>query len=187
MSIKSIKKRCRYCRKTFCPDSRAGDRQKACSSEPCRKARKNQAQKQWVKKNAGYFQGRYEMTRQWLDKHPGYLKAYRNAHPEYVEQNRQRQKQRRKVTGKNWPKSRVDIQDGLITQPTDIIKDRLRFVDIDIQDGITRQVIVPVYVSRYLGRVDIQDTMVIRPLSRYTSGIMITAKELQELRRDCYG
>jgi hypothetical protein len=58
-------KRCLFCGQFFIPDSRAGDRQKACHREPCKKKRKAEAQRRWCESNPGYFQGRYPYVKQW--------------------------------------------------------------------------------------------------------------------------
>jgi len=58
-------KRCLICGQFFIPDPRVGERQKACSREPCRKKRKGVAQRRWCENNPGYFQGRYPYVKQW--------------------------------------------------------------------------------------------------------------------------
>jgi len=47
----------------------------------------------------------------WLDRNPGYWKKYRSDHPEYVEQNRKKQRNRdSKAKFENLAKSDVSIQ-----------------------------------------------------------------------------
>lgn len=58
-------KRCQYCGRYFVPDRRVGTRQKACGHSECKRKRKRQAQRSWVEKNPGYFEGRYEYVKQW--------------------------------------------------------------------------------------------------------------------------
>ena len=129
MSI--MQKKCRYCRRLFRPDPRVKkDLQKACGQTSCQKMRKKEAQKKWVEENPDYFKGRYlEYTRSWLKEHPDYLKNYRNSHPEYVQKNRIKQRQRRqrqreankiKCMGIPCEKLGVDIQDTII--PERIVK-----------------------------------------------------------------
>lgn len=158
MSIKQ--KRCRYCRGLFTPDPRLKDQQIACGKVSCLKARKKEAQKKWLKKNPGYFKGRYPNTIEWLKKHPGYLKGYRQAHPEYVQKNRIKQEQRRhkQKQGHQTPnKPGVDIQDTTILQPVVSPEDSVRLVCVDIQDTISAQLIVPVGIRSISPYVDIQD------------------------------
>jgi hypothetical protein len=180
MPTKPNKKRCCYCRKIFIPDHRTARQQKACREPACRKKRRAVCQQRWVKKNRYYFKGRYANTRRWLSEHPGYLEFYRQTHPEYVQKNRLKSKERR---AKARQEGHVDIQDVIITQPFENINDRLKFVDVDIQDTIKGQIVVPVYVNRRLGAVDIQDKMVNRILSGYTSAIMITTSELNRFTK----
>lgn len=54
-----MSKRCEFCGRYFVPDRRVGDRQRACSRQECKKARKQSAQRRWVDANPGYFCGRY--------------------------------------------------------------------------------------------------------------------------------
>ena len=58
-------KRCLFCGQYFTPDYRVKERQKSCCRPECRKARKKIAQKAWVKKNPGYFLGRYPYVKAW--------------------------------------------------------------------------------------------------------------------------
>ena len=72
------KEKCRHCRRLFVPDPRNRDRQKYCSSPPCRKASKSASQKKWLRKpgNRDYFKGpeNVERVREWRKKNPGYWK-----------------------------------------------------------------------------------------------------------------
>jgi len=61
-------KKCYFCGRFFVPDFRIGEQQKACGRPECKKARKNQAQKNWCQKNPGYFQGRYPYVKEWREK-----------------------------------------------------------------------------------------------------------------------
>jgi hypothetical protein len=182
MSTHQRKRKCKICKKWYQPDPRASNHQKSCKELLCRKKRQQQAQKRWMKKNPGYFKGRYENTRKWIKKHPGYLKIYRRNHPEYVEKNRNQQRQRR---AKDMSNSQcVDIQDGIVMQHVGNIKDKSSLIDVDIQDRMQLQLIEPVYIRDTLRSVDIQDNIFKRPLSRYTSGRIITRKFLQELIKE---
>jgi hypothetical protein len=50
---------CIICKDSFIPDPRVGDRQKVCNKTHCKLQRKKLAQQNWVRKNPGYFKGRY--------------------------------------------------------------------------------------------------------------------------------
>ena len=41
---------------------------KACFLEVCKEARKQKAQREWVQKNLGYFQGRYPYVKEWRER-----------------------------------------------------------------------------------------------------------------------
>ncbi len=68
--------KCQHCGEFFVPDVRNRARQRVCGKPPCRKARKAQAQQQWLQRseNAGYFCGAHHVERvqSWRRAHPGY-------------------------------------------------------------------------------------------------------------------
>ncbi len=64
-----MQKRCVYCGRYFTPDRRVGDRQRACQSNACRRERKKRSQKNWCKKNPGYFADHYaDYVKPWRQK-----------------------------------------------------------------------------------------------------------------------
>lgn len=69
---------CPYCHQWFLPDLRCSDRQRACSTPDCQKARKADAQQRWLKKpeNRDFWRGsaNTQRVREWRLKHPGYWK-----------------------------------------------------------------------------------------------------------------
>ena len=80
-------KRCHYCGRLFVPDSRVGDRQKACSAA-CQKLRKKENNGLYRKKNPEYWKNHYEDC----------VKPWRERHPDYQRQWRQRRKAQQKAT-----------------------------------------------------------------------------------------
>lgn len=56
---KNTEKVCIICNEKFTPNPRVGDRQKVCNNTYCKLQRKKRAQQHWVRKNPGYFKGRY--------------------------------------------------------------------------------------------------------------------------------
>ena len=60
----SQQKVCEICHDEFKPDYRVGDRQRVCRKLSCQQARKRRAQQAWLKKNPGYFKGRYPELRE---------------------------------------------------------------------------------------------------------------------------
>jgi hypothetical protein len=71
--------KCQHCGEFFVPDVRNRTRQRVCDKPPCRKARKAQAQQQWLQRaeNAGYFRGAHHVERvqAWRRAHPGYWRG----------------------------------------------------------------------------------------------------------------
>lgn len=129
------KKKCPFCRRVFLPDPRVGERQKACSRKECQRRRKTLSQKNWTAQNPDYFRGHYENTRAWLDQHPGYLRGFRASHPEYVERNRVRSRERKRELARGG----FDIQDEIKSQLLEISRIRTRNLRFDIQDEIITQ------------------------------------------------
>jgi hypothetical protein len=60
-----LRKQCAYCGRYFVPDVRVGEKQKACQSVGCKRNRKQEAQRRWLKENPGYFSGRYDYVKEW--------------------------------------------------------------------------------------------------------------------------
>jgi len=58
------KKFCPYCQDTFEPNPCAGDRQKCCFKETCKRQRKKDAQKKWLEKNPGYLKDYRKRSKQ---------------------------------------------------------------------------------------------------------------------------
>jgi hypothetical protein len=82
---KTRRKRCKYCRRLFSPDPRVKEKQKACFRDECKKKRKQEAQRKWLEKNRGYYEGRYLELKEWFEQNPkkerdikAALKAYRS-------------------------------------------------------------------------------------------------------------
>lgn len=150
------KRRCPYCNAIYFPDPRIKDRQRACKEQECQRRRKRESQRRWVKRNPGYFRGRYPNTKEWLSTHPDYIKRYRETHPEYVKRNREAQRQRDNRRRKGC-KGVLDIQDKILIQPLENIDKNLTSPLLDIQDKIRCQ---PIDIIKFLAQLpclDIQD------------------------------
>lgn len=62
-------KRCAHCGRYFTPDRRAGQKQKVCSREQCKRARKKQSQIRWRGNNPDYFTHHYrDYVKPWRQK-----------------------------------------------------------------------------------------------------------------------
>ena len=102
---------CIICKEDFIPDPRVGDRQKVCKKTFCKLQRKKLAQQHWVRKNPGYFKGRYPQLK------------------EQILANKKRKAQPR-------PPACVSIQDKLMSNQNKLLT-ALEYL-MSIQDEITR-------------------------------------------------
>ncbi|GAB6058975.1 hypothetical protein [Desulfonatronum parangueonense] len=87
------KRSCRECRRLFTPSPRRPD-QRYCSREQCQKARKRDWQRERLKTNEKYRANQQASQQAWQAKNPGYWAKYRQEHPEYVQRNREKQRER---------------------------------------------------------------------------------------------
>ena len=141
--IKPTQKRCPYCGNHYIPYIRTAKAQKSCGRAACRKKRKLEAQKKWVKANPGYFRGRYVKVKGWLKSHPGYLGEYRAAHPGYTgADNRARARRHAKNKGRN-----ADIQDGLLRRKIAAVRS-LRGADIQDTLNLKLDGVLAIMASR---------------------------------------
>ena len=72
-----LPQKCIYCGQYFKPDSRAGERQKACFRAECKQRRKREAQENWKRKNPQVLKNHYQ----------DYVKAWRKNNREKTQTN----------------------------------------------------------------------------------------------------
>jgi hypothetical protein len=152
------KKKCCYCGEFFLPHPRLKSKQVACSKPQCQKARNKNNQAEWKKRHPGCFKGRYPNTKRWLAEKPGYLAGYRREHPEKVQRDNQRRRERRNLA----QKACADIQNSISRQSSmvKILKPLLKKpFGADIQNSISPQIIFASAFSAYLVRADIQNSI----------------------------
>ena len=85
--------KCQHCHQRF-PRRPHLPNQRFCSRKPCQNARKNQWRKEKLAFDMDYKDNQREAQKRWKAKNPDYWRSYRDTHPEYVETNRQKQRQR---------------------------------------------------------------------------------------------
>lgn len=86
-------------------------RQKYCSSPNCQSKRRQVWQQERLRDNQFHHDNQVDAQQAWRDRNPGYWKQYRREHPEYVEQNRNKQRSRdSKIKSKTLAKSDVSKQ-----------------------------------------------------------------------------
>ena len=90
------KKHCRHCHRLFLVFPRNPD-QKYCSSPECQKARKRKWQRKKMREDPAYRLNQKDAQERWCQKNPGYWKTYREEHPEYTRQNREKQRSRNRL------------------------------------------------------------------------------------------
>jgi hypothetical protein len=89
---KTIK--CKNCGQEKPANIRLKGTQKYCGAVECQRARKAAWQKEKMAKDADYRASQHECVKQWREKRPPhqYQKQYRQDHPEYVSDNRNKQR-----------------------------------------------------------------------------------------------
>ena len=91
---------CPWCRKSFQPHVRLGNRQKSCGNPDCIRKQKNCSHLLWKTKNKKICK---QTQQDWNVAHPDYWKHWRSQHPDYVLRNRIQSKIR-------WRLSRLTLQ-----------------------------------------------------------------------------
>lgn len=142
-------KRCRYCPDFFKPDPRSyralpsgkGRRsaQTACPKPSCRKRRHKDACLRWHEDNPTYDDGRAVSKRRL-----GYWPAYRAAHPDKVQRNREHQRER------NAKRKKIATRDAISLFSVGKMR---RLIDLATRDAIrTPPIRVSEEICRQMGR-----------------------------------
>ena len=158
------KKKCRNCRCLFVPDPRNRDRQEFCFEAGCRKASKAASQKKWLTRpeNLDYFRGPDNVKRvqEWRKKNKGYWKR---------------------------SKKPVALQDSLIAQPTEKIRDKGQVANRALQDLLWAQPPVIIgLISNFIGSA-LQDDIALTLLRMQQSGqdILCLQPQTKGGKSDC--
>jgi hypothetical protein len=86
-------RRCAGCGEAFRPCPRVGD-QKYCGDAKCRRTRRRRWQRAKRQGDADYRDNQARAQRAWAGENSAYWQAYRSGHPDYVQANREKQRQR---------------------------------------------------------------------------------------------
>ena len=92
------KQKCSHCGRMFAPSPRVRE-QRYCSEAGCQRARKRLWQKQKMARDEDYRNNQREAQRTWMQKRPDYWRQYRRRNPQYVQRNRERQRERNRLRG----------------------------------------------------------------------------------------
>lgn len=87
-----MSKHCVCCGQLFDPCPQV-PKQAYCSSTDCQRSRKRRWQQNKLETDPDYRGNQQDAQRAWHDRNPDYWRKYRESHPEYVQQNRARQRQ----------------------------------------------------------------------------------------------
>ena len=111
---------CLHCGKDLPSNFRLQNKQEYCSDKACQKARMRKWKRNQYKKNRSYRRKSKDGQKKWRKRYPAdqYQKEYREKHPEYVERNRELQRERNKKCKKD-PVSMIVKTDALVLQPRD--------------------------------------------------------------------
>ena len=107
-------KQCVACSQLFQPRPQVPD-QSYCSAPACQRERRKQWQRQKLQTDPDYQNNQARAQKAWMQRNPNYWREYRETHPEYVERNRVRQRERNaKVTGHSVAKMDVSMPSTLL-------------------------------------------------------------------------
>lgn len=87
------KRRCAGCGQRFVPRAQVPN-QRYCSAASCQQARRRHWLAQKRQTDPDYRANQAQAQRRWAAGQRGYWRAYRQTHPEYVQRNRDQQRQR---------------------------------------------------------------------------------------------
>jgi len=120
---------CKHCGNRIKRNPRLKDTQEYCGQKSCQQARKNKWEKEKLKKDPVYRKKRLYQKAKWRKDHNAdqYQKVYRQGHPDYVKDNRERQQLR----NKNVPKA---ISEFL--KPSNIVKTDALIAEEPVIGGI---------------------------------------------------
>ena len=88
-----LTRRCRYCQGQF-QLSAYHPLQTVCAAADCQRQRRGDYHRNKIQSDPDYRQVCLDSPRKWRTTHPDYWKNYRASHPEAVEKNRRKQRQR---------------------------------------------------------------------------------------------
>ncbi len=105
------KKHCVACNQSFQPRPQVPN-QSYCSAPECQRERRKLWHCQRLQSDPDYQHNQARAQKAWMQRNPDYWRKYRDSHPEYVERNRLRQKQRNaKATRQSIAKMDVPLRE----------------------------------------------------------------------------
>jgi len=112
---------CHGCGQEKIADPRQKGQQKFCGEPACQRARKARWQKTKMKSDPTYRAQELDALKQWRKERPlhRYQREYRETHPEYVEENRRRQRLRNRKHRREASPEVIVKMDALTTLKSD--------------------------------------------------------------------
>ena len=109
---------CSHCRRRCRKDVRIKSSQRYCGSKACQQARKNQWERDKLKRDSTYHLKRSSNKKAWYSKYPGdlYQSSYRTNHPDYVSDNREKQRLRASRVTKKTNHEKIVKTDALFSE-----------------------------------------------------------------------
>ena len=112
---------CKHCGKRTRKNPRLKDAQEYCGQKSCQQSRKNKWEREKLKKDPFYRKKRHGQKARWRDVHKAdqYQNVYRQNHPDYVTDNREKQQLRNKNAKKaisGFLNSNIVKTDALIAE-----------------------------------------------------------------------
>ena len=122
------RRRCLACRRLFRPCPQVKE-QRYCSNRECQKERKRRWHRKKLLDDPDYVQNRREAQRRWREANRDYWRRYRSAHPDCVERNRERQRERNK---RRTSQSRLIAKMDASRKENRIIPGRYQLVPLEL-------------------------------------------------------
>ena len=109
---------CCHCRRRCQKNVRIKGNQRYCGSKPCQQARKNKWERDRLKCDSAYHLKRCSSKKVWYSKYTGdrYQSSYRANHPDYVSDNREKQRFRGSKNTKKTPEEQIVKTDALSSE-----------------------------------------------------------------------
>jgi hypothetical protein len=104
-------KRCACCGQRFQPRTQT-PHQTYCSDPRCQTARRRKWQEEKLKSDSDYRDNQARAQQAWCSRNPDYWSDYRSTHPQYAQENRQKQRARN-VRAKNLRIAKMDASNPI--------------------------------------------------------------------------
>lgn len=126
--MKRIKRRCKCCGCLFVVCNKV-KKHEYCKKTKCQKARRKKWQRKKIQNDTIYRNDQKAAQKDWSNTNPEYWKKYRDAHPEYTDRNRQKQRKRNRRR-KNRTISKPIAKMDALKQKNNIISGKYELIPV---------------------------------------------------------